>query len=206
MQPTGEAFQEHCTLYVRHKTLANLNGWHFREPAMEMPTPPSEYFPLRRCCVFWLLLRPEEVGAPRARTLRVDRPGRTLARRANHGSVAHACPVHRAKINRLIVSGIQKYGPHCPASLRAALWPIVTERERGMRWTRKVSAQALRGRLTLSRTAKSGGPDTPTLVSSRRDDDLADDGGKKARSPGRVRRTPLKPLRREGRMSGPNLW
>ena len=28
----------------------------------------------------------------------------------------------------------------------------------------------------------------------------ADDGGKKARSPGRVRRTPLKPLRREGRM------
>jgi hypothetical protein len=23
-------FQEHCTLYVCHKTLANLNGWHFR--------------------------------------------------------------------------------------------------------------------------------------------------------------------------------
>jgi hypothetical protein len=31
---------------------------------------------------------------------------------------------------------------------------------------------------------------------------LAGDGGKKARSPGRARRTPLKPLRREGRMIG----
>jgi hypothetical protein len=30
-------------------------------------------------------------------------------------------------------------------------------------------------------------------------------GGKKARSPGRARRTPLKPLRREG-MFRPNLW
>jgi hypothetical protein len=105
----------------------------------------------------------------------------------------------------LIVSGIPKYRPRRPALLRGSLWPIVTERERGMRWTRKVSAQALRGRLTLSRTAKSCGPDTPTLVSSRRDDDLADDGGKKARSPGSTRRTPLKPLRREGR-TGPNLW
>jgi hypothetical protein len=30
MQPTGAALQKHCTLYVCHKTLANLNGWHFR--------------------------------------------------------------------------------------------------------------------------------------------------------------------------------
>jgi hypothetical protein len=30
--------------------------------------------------------------------------------------------------------------------------------------------------------------------------DPADDGGKRARSPGRARRKPLKPLRREGRM------
>src|SRR6266576_4572708 len=56
----------------------------------------------------------------------------------------------------------------------------------------------------LLRTAKSCGPDTPTLVSSLRSrvgptglrqDISVGDGGKRARSPGRARRKPLKPLR-----------
>src|ERR1700682_3409349 len=56
----------------------------------------------------------------------------------------------------------------------------------------------------LLRTAKSCGPDAPTLASSLRScvgptglrqDISADDGGKRARSPGRARRKPLKPLR-----------
>src|SRR5882724_12552533 len=56
----------------------------------------------------------------------------------------------------------------------------------------------------LLRTAKSCGPDAPTLASSSRSrvgptglrqDISADDGGKRARSPGRARRKPLKPLR-----------
>src|SRR6202158_3389805 len=56
----------------------------------------------------------------------------------------------------------------------------------------------------LKRTAKSCGPDAPTLASSLRScvgptglrqDISADDGGKRARSPGRARRKPLKPLR-----------
>src|SRR3981189_1314438 len=34
----------------------------------------------------------------------------------------------------------------------------------------------------------------------------ADDGGKKARSPGRARRKPLKPLRRECRVNPVDLW
>jgi hypothetical protein len=34
----------------------------------------------------------------------------------------------------------------------------------------------------------------------------ADDGGKKARSPGRARKKPLKPLRGEGRVFPVNLW
>ena len=34
----------------------------------------------------------------------------------------------------------------------------------------------------------------------------ANDGGKRARSPGRARRKPLKPLRREGRTVSVNLW
>jgi len=37
-------------------------------------------------------------------------------------------------------------------------------------------------------------------------DRRAGDGGKKARSPRRARRTPLKPLRREGRMIWLSLW
>src|SRR5882672_832458 len=56
----------------------------------------------------------------------------------------------------------------------------------------------------LLRTAKSCGPDAPTLASSLRrhvgptglrQPTSADDGGKQARSPGRARRKPLKPLR-----------
>src|SRR5262249_42725118 len=35
---------------------------------------------------------------------------------------------------------------------------------------------------------------------------IASDGGKKARSPGRARRTPLKPSRRECRLFRLNLW
>ena len=61
----------------------------------------------------------------------------------------------------------------------------------------------------LLRTAKSCGPDAPTLASSLRRHVgptglrhaiSADDGGKQARSPGRARRKPLKPLRRECRV------
>jgi hypothetical protein len=56
----------------------------------------------------------------------------------------------------------------------------------------------------LLRTAKSCGPDAPTLASSSRScvgptgfrqNLSADDGGKRARSPGRARHKPLKPLR-----------
>ena len=49
-------------------------------------------------------------------------------------------------------------------------------------------------RMARKRTAKSCGPDAPTLASTR-DDAFAScgDGGKRARSPGRARRKPLKP-------------
>src|ERR1700733_11604838 len=53
------------------------------------------------------------------------------------------------------------------------------------------------------RTAKSCGPDAPTLASSSRESKLlGGEGGNKARSPGRARRKPLKPLRREGGCPG----
>jgi hypothetical protein len=67
-----------------------------------------------------------------------------------------------------------------------------------------------------SRTAKSCGPDAPTLASSFAETPHArpgatrqypqGDGGKKARSPGRVRNKPLKPLRGESRSEPVNLW
>src|SRR5260370_37493715 len=77
------------------------------------------------------------------------------------------------------------------------------------RWDRRAGRKTCerspaRGREMLQRTAKSCGPDTPTLVSSLRScvgpaglrqNLSADDGGKRARSPGRVRHKPLKPLR-----------
>src|SRR6476620_9599988 len=53
--------------------------------------------------------------------------------------------------------------------------------------------------MALKRTAKSCGPDAPTLASSSRKTVVADDGGKRARSPGRARRKPLKLLRGECR-------
>ncbi len=49
------------------------------------------------------------------------------------------------------------------------------------------------------RTEKSCGSGAPTLASSSRKATFADDGGKQARSPGRARRKPLKPLRRKRR-------
>ena len=64
----------------------------------------------------------------------------------------------------------------------------------GMRWTRVTHETS-----ALSRTAKSCGPDAPTLASSRWDDPLTMVATKPG-SPGRARRKPLKPLRREGRM------
>jgi hypothetical protein len=70
---------------------------------------------------------------------------------------------------------------------------------------RPVSDHQASGREMLQRTAKSCGPDAPTLASSSRmlcrpyrariQRWFAGDGGKRARSPGRARRNPLKPLR-----------
>src|SRR5579863_6190381 len=45
-------------------------------------------------------------------------------------------------------------------------------------------------RSASTRTAKSCGPGIPTLMSSLRDDDVAGEGGNKARSPGRARKKP----------------
>jgi hypothetical protein len=81
----------------------------------------------------------------------------------------------------------------CPALEQEGRFAIVTNVERGMRWThRGCSARFAGGRTTLTRTAKPCGPGIPTLMpsSQRRISRLAGDGGNKARSPGRARSKP----------------
>src|SRR6201999_3458872 len=83
----------------------------------------------------------------------------------------------------------------CPHEGRFA---IVTNR-----WARDaVDAFGAADECTSKRTAKSCGPDIPTLISSGRQCSrtAACDGDNKPGSPRRARRKPLKPLRREGRM------
>src|SRR3984893_3383243 len=58
-----------------------------------------------------------------------------------------------------------------------------------------VDADALEDERRVMRTAKTCGPDAPTLASSSRKATFAGDGGKKARSPARARSRTLKPLR-----------
>jgi len=96
----------------------------------------------------------------------------------------------------------------------------------GMRWTRwcrkpsdtltafaEASAGSRPGEASWRRrelrTAKSCGPDAPTLASSWRDDPAQrrwQESPVAGRSPGRARNKPLKPLRREGRIVSVNLW
>jgi hypothetical protein len=70
-------------------------------------------------------------------------------------------------------------------------------RDRHERWVRDaMDALASPDERRQARTAKSCGLDASTLASSRRGSIHAGDGGKKARSPERARRKPLKPLAR----------
>ena len=114
--------------------------------------------------------------------------------------------LNRIKLMLSVQSPLQKYScslltqiTHISRTVPSR-WRGVSRSSRtrgGMRWTRV----ALLTKALGLRTAKSRGPDTPTLVSSSREAKLlGGDGGKQARSPGRARNRPLKPLRREGRM------
>jgi hypothetical protein len=116
----------------------------------------------------------------RRRSLRRGTAGRrTLARRANHGAVARACPVPRAKINHLIVSAIQKYGPHVPPQREGRFGQSSPNVSAGCDGRGRSARKLLRGRLTLLRTAKSCGPFAPTLATSWADDVSATTGARK---------------------------
>ena len=100
----------------------------------------------------------------------------------------------RAKSNLLkqfslippVQSHLKKFSASPPTQI-TSIFPAVPS-HRG-RWT-----QAALLTRALLRTEKSYGPGASTLASSLRIQ-FADDGDKNARSPGRIRRKPLKPLR-----------
>jgi hypothetical protein len=98
------------------------------------------------------------------------------------------CPVRFAKIFRFALHPNQIYIHRRPVPHRGAFRDRHGRRERDA-----MDADGAADESAVSRTAKSYGPDASTLASSWRE--TADDGDKKARSPGRVRRKPLKPLR-----------
>jgi hypothetical protein len=87
---------------------------------------------------------------------------------------------------------------------RGTFWPVVTGHEAWLRWTQGDARVFFAGRTAPLRTAKSCGPDTPTLASSRREMISPMTGARKP-GPRGARRTPLKPLCREGRMIRLNL-
>jgi hypothetical protein len=105
------------------------------------------------------------------------------------------CPVAREKIFRFSLSPNQWLCVPCPAFTRGAL------RDRHERWKRDAMDASVRktnapssvrpSRVVLMPRRRHQVPDRLTL--------LGNDGGKKARSPGRTRNKPLRPSRRECR-------
>src|ERR1700730_18285590 len=112
------------------------------------------------------------------------------------GQITDSCPAPLRKIFRFSAAPNHLYKSRHPVPHRGAF------RDRHGRWARDAvdaaasGARIARGRMTLDlRTAKSCGPDAPTLASSLRDFPKAT----VAKEPGHrgARSKPLKPLRRE---------
>ena len=93
-------------------------------------------------------------------------------------------PAPLRKIFRFAFGANHLHVRRCPVPHRGAL-RNVTNAERDA-----VDADGAEDEQRRMRTAKSCGPDAPTLASSRRGVIRAGDGGKQARSPGRARRKP----------------
>jgi len=102
------------------------------------------------------------------------------------------CPAPSAKIFLFFRNPNQRYIVSRPVP-EEGRWPSSRTLGRDA-----VDADGAIDEWRLRRTEKSCGPDAPMLVSSSRLS--AGDGGKKARSPGRARRKPLKPFRGECRV------
>jgi hypothetical protein len=128
-----------------------------------------------------------------AMTLDMEITAPNFARRANQPK---CCPAPPAKINCFAATPNHPYNPRHPAPAKRGV--SRSSRTLGAGCGGRALAEQTNG---VARTVKSCGSDIPTLISSRPRcfRIVACDGGKKARSPGRVRSKPLKPSRRECR-------
>jgi hypothetical protein len=109
-------------------------------------------------------------------------PSRKKYRASTSAQISFIC-----RASRLMKRGVSR-------SSRTWRREAVAARHRSIRFRMRTNE--------VLRTAKPCGPGAPTLASNsrRRVPRLAGDGGNKARSPGRARSKPLKPLRGEGRV------
>ena len=118
---------------------------------------------------------------------------RPFARRANQKRLlASTCPPPFQKIFPFALTPNQNYIHLVPPHMRGVC-AIVTDVGCGMRWTRAMSA----ARDVAPRTAKSCGPDAPTLASSWRIHSQATVATKPVT--GESAKEAVEPLRREGR-------
>jgi hypothetical protein len=118
---------------------------------------------------------------------------------------AHRCQAMNAARQKFYFSFSEIYGWFVSSRLdeRGTFWPVVAGHEAGCDG-RKATRVFFAGRTAPLRTAKSCGPDTPTLASSRREMISPMIGARKP-GPRGARRTALKALCREGRMIRLNL-
>jgi hypothetical protein len=142
-------------------------------------------------------------------------PGSTLARRPGmtmeSASLATklVCPSCQCVATRRVLP----LPPNQPHHLRIPFPRRGAARDRHGRWERDaMDAMASGAIIARTNDADADGevvwfwrPDAGAKVLER-NARFRSDGGKRARSPGRARRTPLKPLRRDRRMFPVNLW
>ncbi len=123
--------------------------------------------------------RSRDLSAPSGLRSRRELPARTnslsLLRPIDPtGKSPKTCPAPSRKIFRFAIGANHLPVRRCPVPLRGAL-RNVTNAERDA-----VDADGAEDEQRRMRTAKSCGPDAPTLASSLREVTFADDGGKKA--------------------------
>src|SRR5882757_4967683 len=137
-----------------------------------------------------------------------NRIGPRVAHRQSEGASVPGCDIAR-RANLSHVPGIALSGKSKRCSR-----PSRTHKRGGSRSSRTLGAgcdgrtspgAVLARRAAVVRTAKPCGPGAPTLALSSWIRST-DDGGKRARSPRRARRKPLKPSRRECRWIAVYLW
>ena len=136
-------------------------------------------------------------GLPSSRFCRTSRVAFPLicpTGRSRMGVMRNLPVVPLCRRRAVLLETPNQHHPSCIPPHQEGRIAIVTDVERGMRWTqrcRETSDAEADGKDVWSWRPDAGAKFLRSKL-------LRDDGGKRARSPGRARYKPLKPLRREG--------